>query len=175
MGYFAALEPLVQALHEGDAATRLAASVALGMIGGPRPIEPLTYAVNNDKDKDVRMAAVQSLGKIGGTGSKEVLKRALNDDSPEVCKKALGQLVLLHNISAVEPLLKAFRDGDKEIRWSVAEDLGYIGGRNKKAERIIRVALENVEDDIQEEADHALKIMEEEKEHEALYTEIWEA
>jgi len=40
---------------------------------------------------------------------------------------------------------------------------------------MIRVALENVEDGIREEAAHALGKMEEEKEHEALYTEIWEA
>lgn len=88
--YSATLEPLTQALYKGNAATRLAASVALGMIGGPRPVEPLTYAVKNDKDKNVRMAALQSLGKIGGGRAKKVLKRVLNDDSPEVRSKALG-------------------------------------------------------------------------------------
>lgn len=167
--YSAALKPLKQALHEGDTPTRMAAALALGMIGGPRPVEPLTHAVNNDKDKDVRIAAVQSLGKIGGTRAIDSLKRALNCGSPEVCKKALGQLALLRNISAVEPLLKALRDDNKEVRWSAAEDLGYIGGGNKKAEQIIRASLENTEDDIQREVAHALRIMEEEKEHHVLY------
>ena len=40
---------------------------------------------------------------------------------------------------------------------------------------IIRAALENVEDDIKNEVAHALETMEEEKEREALYAEIWEA
>lgn len=170
-----ALEPLIQALYKGNTATRLAASVALGMIGGPRPVEPLTYAVNNDKDKDVRMAAVQSLGKIGGGRAKKVLRCALSDTSPEVCSKALGALTFLRDTSAVEPLLKALRDEDKEVRQSVAEDMGYIGGGNRKAERMIRTALANIEEDIREEATHALEAMEEEKERETAYTESWEA
>lgn len=66
------------------------------------------------------------------------------------------------------------RDKNKEVRWDAAEDLGYIGGVNKTAERIIRAALENVEDDIREEATHALEIMREEREHEVLYSENWE-
>lgn len=75
----------------------------------------------------------------------------------------------------MEPILQALRDEDKEVRWSAAEDLGYIGGVNKKAERMIRAALANVEDDIREEATHALEAMEEEKKHEILYAEVWEA
>lgn len=78
--YSATLEPLTRALRRGDAPARIAVAVALGMIGGPRPVEPLTHALN-DKNKDVRMAAVQSLGKIGQT---RALKSALNHRSPEV-------------------------------------------------------------------------------------------
>jgi HEAT repeat protein len=63
------------------------------------------------------------------------------------------------------------RDEDKEVRWSAAEDLGFAGGRNKKAERIIRAALKNVEDNIQKEATHALEILEEQKELETMYAE----
>ncbi len=85
-----------------------------------------------------------------------------------------GALSSFRKISAVEPLLRALRDENKEVRWSVVEDLSYLGGENKKAERIIRAALGNVEDDIQKEATHVLEIMEEEKEREALNAEIWE-
>jgi len=173
--YSAALEPLTQALSEGNVQTRLASAVALGTIGGSRPIEPLTYAVNNDKDEDVRIASVQSLGIIGRAKSKEVLRRALNDDSHEVRSKALGALSFLRDTSAVEPLLNSLRDADKEVRWDAAESLGYLGGGNRVAERVIRAALQDAEDGIREEAAHALEKMEEEKEHEALYAEIWEA
>lgn len=53
--------------------------------------------------------------------------------------------------------------------------LGLLRGGNREAERMIRAALENVEDAIQKEATHALEKMDEEKEHEALYAECWEA
>ncbi|MFC1992170.1 hypothetical protein ACFLVC_05585 [Chloroflexota bacterium] len=67
------------------------------------------------------------------------------------------------------------RDEDKEVRWDAAESFGYLGGGNRVAERVIRAALENAEDGIREEVTHALEKMEEEKEHEALYAEIWQA
>ncbi len=123
---------------------------------------------------DVRMAAVQSLGKIGGTGAKEVLKRALSDNSPGVCLKVLGTPSFLCDTSAVEPLFKALRDKNKEVLWSAADDLGYLGGGDRVAERMIRVALENTNDDIQKETTHALEIMREEREHEVLYSECRE-
>ncbi len=59
MVFKAALKSLTKALYKGETATRMAAALALGMIGGPRLVEPLTYAVDNDKDRDVQIAAVQ--------------------------------------------------------------------------------------------------------------------
>ncbi len=167
--------PLSQALREGDDITRMATALALSVIGGPRPIVALSHVFTADKNEDVRMAAVESLGGIGRAEAKAVLKQALNDRSPGVRLKATAALAFLRDVSAVEPLLQALRDEDKEVRWDAAESLGYLGGENKKAERIIRTALENVEDDIREDATHALEILEEEKEREALYAEIWEA
>ena len=75
----------------------------------------------------------------------------------------------------MEPLLETLRDENKEVRWSAAEDLGYLGGGNRKAEQIIRAALENVGDDIWEEAAHVLEILKEEKERETIYSDSWEA
>jgi len=118
---------------------------------------------------------VGALGIIGRAGAIYILKQALNDKSPRIRSKAAGALAFLRDISAVEPLLQTLRDEDKEVQWSAAEDLGYLGGGNKTAERIIRAALDNVEDDIREEATHTLEKMDEEKEHEALYAEIWKA
>ncbi len=99
----------------------------------------------------------------------------MNHGSREVRSKELGALTFLHNTSAAEPLLKALRDDNKEVRLSAAEDLGHIGGWNRTAEKTIRAALENVGDDIREEAAHALEKMEKEREHDILYSEIWEA
>jgi hypothetical protein len=172
--FSAFIEPLVQALREGNEVTRMAAALALGVIGGPRPIEPLTQALT-DKDEDVRVAAVGALGIIGRAGAIDILKQALNDKSPRIRSKAARALAFLRDIGAVEFLLQNLRGEDEEVRWSAAEDLGYLGGGNRKAERMIRAALENVEDDIRKEATHTLEKMEEEKEHEALYAEIWKA
>ena len=55
-------------------------------------------------------------------------------------------------------------------RWDVDKS-----GGNKKDEWIIRAALNNVEDDIKEEATRALETMEEEKENEKRWTEFLEA
>ncbi len=98
----------------------------------------------------------------------------MNDKSKEVLSKAQGMLAFLGKTSTVEHLLRLLRDEDKETRGNGAEDLGYLGGRNKIAERKIREALENVEDGIREDAAHALEILEEEKERERLCSEIWE-
>lgn len=169
------MEPLTQALYEGSETTRLAAASALNMIGGPRSVEPLAYAAKHDTDKDVRIVAVESLGEIGGSEAKRVLKLALKDELPEVRSQAARALSLLRDTSAVDPLLRALRDKDGAVRFYAAEDLGYVGGRNKVAERMIRAALENVEKDIQPEATYALEKMEEEKWLETFDTETSEA
>lgn len=135
----------------------------------------LIQALNNDKDKDVRMAAVGSLGRIGRASAIETLKQTLNDESKEVRFKALRALSFLRNISAVEPLLRALRDEDKGVRLIAAGDLGFLGGGNRVAERMIRTALENVDDSILKEATYALAKMEEEKENEERWAKYLEA
>jgi len=171
-GFF---EVLAWALRESEQATRMASALALGVIGGPRPIEPLGQALNDEKDEDVRLAVVDSLGTIGRTEAIKFLKQALNDESPRIRRKALGALTFLRDISAVEPLLRLLRSENSEVRWSAAEDLGRLGGGNQTAEKIIREELSNVEDNIKKEAVHALETMTEEKGRKALYVEIWEA
>jgi hypothetical protein len=111
---------------------------------------------------------------LGKSRAKEVLKQTLDDKSPRIKRQAAEAPAFLRDISAVEPLLKYMRNEDKEIRRMAANDLGYLGGCSKKAEALIQAALGNVEDDILEEAKHALETIEQEKKREALHAEIWE-
>jgi HEAT repeat protein len=126
------------------------------------------------KNTDVRIAATQSLGKIGTSEAVESLKHAIDDASEEVRWKAIHALAFLGNTSAVEPLLEALRNKVPEVRHGASESLGYLGSYNKTAERMIRKALGKIEGKIREDADHAVKIMDEEKEHHRLYTELIE-
>jgi HEAT repeat protein len=151
----------------------MAVCLALGRIGGPRTVETLILALK-DKNTDIRIAAAQSLGKIGTGEAVESLKHALGDTSKEVRWKAIHALAFLGNISAVEPLLEALRNKDPEVRRGAAESLGYLGSYNKTAERMIRKALSKIDGKIREDADHAVKIMDEEKDHNRLYAELIE-
>jgi HEAT repeat protein len=161
------IEPLKKALREGNEISRIASALALGVIGGATPVEPLAESLGSDISEDVRVAAVESLGQIGRVEAKRVLKKALNDISPRVKQKAIEELAFL-DIGAVKPLLQTLKDEDKGTRWKAAEDLGYLGGGNARAEKIIRNALLNFDGDIKEEDAHILEIMEEEKERVAM-------
>ncbi len=97
----------------------------------------------------------------------------LGDKNTRVRQRAEKELIKIGKPS-VEPLIHTLEDENWRARWSAAEDLGHIGGVNKKAELIIRAALGNAEDNTREDAAHALEIMIEEREHEILYSKNWE-
>jgi HEAT repeat protein len=56
------IEPLIKALIEGNDVCRMSSALALSVIGGKRPIEPLGQAIDNDQNEDVRLAASSPLG-----------------------------------------------------------------------------------------------------------------
>ncbi len=58
-----AVEPLIAALKGENKLVRKAAARALGDIGDPRAVEPLTEA---QTDEDVRASAAKALDKIQG-------------------------------------------------------------------------------------------------------------
>jgi HEAT repeat protein len=67
-----AVDPLIEALAFTSAVTsddqtgrRVSAARALGEIGDPRAIDPLTYRSLNDENERVRTAAAEALEKIG--------------------------------------------------------------------------------------------------------------
>ena len=57
------VEKHIRALGDKDGRVRLRATIALGEIGDPRAVEPLTRALG-DEDEDVRQSAGKALNKI---------------------------------------------------------------------------------------------------------------
>lgn len=129
-----AVEPLIDALKEGDRLMRRTAALALGEIGDERAVETLTDALK-DSDKEARQAGAEALGKIGDSRVVEPLIEALKDKSlDEVAARALGQV---GDERAVEPLVAIlepwtfYRSSEedllKKVRVDAARALGKIG------------------------------------------------
>jgi HEAT repeat protein len=119
IGDAGAVEPLVEALKDGDKNVRAAAVKALGEIGDPRAIEPLV-AVWRASVGALPEAATVALGKIGDPRAVEPLVAALPHPA---AKAALGTI----GAPAVPGLVAALRDGNPRVRRAAAEVLADVG------------------------------------------------
>ncbi|MFZ3169413.1 MAG: HEAT repeat domain-containing protein [Candidatus Methanoperedens sp.] len=145
-----AVEPLIQALNDKDWGGQKEAVLALGKIDDERAVEPLIQALK-DEYKYTRREAAWALGKIGwqpkddverafyliaeerwkelvklGTPAVEPLIQALkykkNENVRIGAASALGEI----GEKAVELLIQALKDGDKNDRKEAAKVLGKI-------------------------------------------------
>jgi HEAT repeat protein len=114
-----AMEPLTAALQDSDGDVRRAATEALVKIGAPA-VGPLTTALKNEKDA-VRHAAAEALEQIGW-----------RPDWSEagaiywIMKREWGKCVEI-GAPAVEPLIAALKNRNKDVRQAATEALGKIG------------------------------------------------
>jgi HEAT repeat protein len=147
-----AVEPLLAALKDKDAAVRRGAAMTLGKIPDPRAVEPLLAALK-DMDGRVRLEAEGALGKIKDPRAVEPLIADLKDENAsvrraarrvlgEIGEPAVGPLVtalkdrgvrseafytlVAIGEPAVELLLTALKDDDGEVREAAAMALQYI-------------------------------------------------
>jgi hypothetical protein len=143
----------IERLRHDDASERVKAAQALGKLGDPRAVEPLTKALG-DNYNAVRLAAAAMLGKLGDGRAAGPLIRALGDNDSDVrcvAAEALGKLgePLWQNLvkgdtgdwqrlgdcgdkRAVEPLIKALGDDDGRVSRAAAEALGRLGDQAAK-------------------------------------------
>ncbi|HEX22321.1 MAG TPA: HEAT repeat domain-containing protein, partial [Chromatiales bacterium] len=76
-----------------------------------------------------RCCACRSLGVLGSRDAVQALVKHLRDDDIDVCIDAAESLGLLDDPTAVAPLIESLHnDSDGEIRVSVVEALGRLGG-----------------------------------------------
>lgn len=113
-------------LNDSNSWVREAAAEALGDIGDPQAITPLTNVLKYDDDNHVRFWAVYALGEIGDLGIVDPLIQALDDSDSQVRSEAVA---VLENISepAFPSLIQVLSDPRSGIRSGAAEAIGEIG------------------------------------------------
>jgi FOG: HEAT repeat len=121
-----AVDPLIDALKNGDEMIRECAAQVLGMIGDPQAVEALVDALN-DEEENVQRRAAEALGRIGGTAV-DPLIMALNDSNSDVRRWAAIVLGGFGDPLAVEPLTYlASKDDNVGVREAATEALKKLG------------------------------------------------
>jgi HEAT repeat protein len=127
-----AIKVLVQALEDSDAWVSAAAARALGRIGDPQAITPLTLLMKQE-NRWVRSAATQALAQIAD--ARAVRAALTTDEAPQ----AFWKLMALKEIdeSTVQQLTTMLDDDDQRIRARAAEVLGQLGNKRVDAGALI--------------------------------------
>ncbi len=140
-----AIEPLVNALGNGNPSVRRNAAWAIGEIRGglgadrSAAVEPLIAALS-DGDSWVRVAAAFSLGEIRPREAKEPLVAALGDaewNVREMAARALGEMKARSGVESLTAML--LRDENERVRRKAAWALGEI--RDPQALDALTIAL----------------------------------
>ncbi|TRO47571.1 hypothetical protein E2P65_04195, partial [Candidatus Bathyarchaeota archaeon] len=116
------LEPLTSALSDGYWRVRAGAAEVMGCVGCDAAAGPLLDHLRDERP-EVCMRVAEALGKIDWTP---------RDDSDRVRFLLLkGSWVELAEMgeAAVEPMMEALGDQDKEVRSTAVRVLGRLGGR----------------------------------------------
>ncbi|MBI4886602.1 MAG: HEAT repeat domain-containing protein [Acidobacteria bacterium] len=86
---------LIRLLGDGEARVRRRAALALGRVGLPDAVEPLTRLLASDEERDVRQMAAFALGLIGDPAARTALVDALADRDPLTQGRAAEALGLI--------------------------------------------------------------------------------
>jgi len=142
LGDARAVVPLITALKNDElSGVRWKAAEALSKIGAPA-VDGLIEALQH-QDDDVRWKAAIALGEIGDPRGVEPLIALLCDKDRFVKSRAAYALGLIGE-AAVDPLIRALREGDGNLRWGAAIALGKI--RDPRAvEHLIRALADKYE------------------------------
>jgi HEAT repeat protein len=150
-----AVEPLAVALEDRKSTIRYAACSALGKVGDVRAVKPLV-AVLKDTDERMLKAASGALVKIGALAVEPLIDalknpgvrseaiRALEDIGWQPEQNEAGAIYWIAKqqwdmcveigTPAVEPLIDALRDRDRDVRKRAAEALDKLGWRPEQNE-----------------------------------------
>jgi beta-lactamase regulating signal transducer with metallopeptidase domain len=122
-------ETLLLMLRMQDADRREHAATALGRLGDPRVVLPLSDVVLNDPVAQVREHAASALGELGDPQAREALTLAMSADSDaRVREHAVTALGQLRDSQAYEAILGVMHGTDVvEVRAHAAYALGLSG------------------------------------------------
>jgi HEAT repeat protein len=135
-----AVPALIEAIRDEDAPVRVAVMEALGRLGDPKAIEPLTGFLVNPVKKERRSkyehheahditAAAMALSALGEAAFESLLA-ALLSESREVRRASVQALGAFRSPRAVAPLVRALDDSRSEVRKAAALALGDRGDRS---------------------------------------------
>ena len=122
-----ALEPLIKALRDDFPSVRLAAAEALGKIGDKRSVQPLLSTFLKDDNYLVRVFSAVAMTKIREPLLKPILIK-LQVESYHVNDITIRSREVKYYSFALEPLSKAFKNGDIPTRIAVTTAMVRIGG-----------------------------------------------
>jgi HEAT repeat protein len=117
---------LALALKNRDPKIQYDAAEALGDLGDSRAVEPLITALKNDEFSGVRWKAAEALSKLGSPAVPALI-RALRHEDDDVRWKAAIALGEIGDPQAVEPLILLLCDEDRFVKSRAALALGSIG------------------------------------------------
>jgi HEAT repeat protein len=119
-----AVDPLINALREGDGNLRWGAAIALGKIRSSRAIDPLIRALA-DKYENVRAESASALAAIGKPALGPLLQ-VLKFSDGTVRLEIVTALGELHDTGAIQPLIQLLDTADEDERKAIADALDEI-------------------------------------------------
>ncbi len=118
---------LLRLLTDSEARVRRRAALAIGRVGLPDGVEPLTGLLASDPEPEVRQMAAFALGLIGDRTARPALTLALKDDEPMVqgrAAEALGNIGERADAGAVAEMVQVHVKAGALAGLS-PDDLGY--------------------------------------------------
>jgi HEAT repeat protein len=120
----AAVEPLLEALHDKEGTVRKFAAGLLGRLGDPRAIEPLGMALY-DMHHEVGKTAAEALARFG-LPALDVLVEASGHPEMWIRIHAVGALSRIRDARITPFLLHMLNDPEREVRKQAVRGLGEM-------------------------------------------------
>ncbi|HYC50563.1 MAG TPA: HEAT repeat domain-containing protein [Gemmatimonadaceae bacterium] len=124
----AAVDALLRALRQGDAAVQQACAVALGRIGDSRALPDLMHLLGGEPE--VAIAAAGALAALGDRGAFERLLSQLGHPHAMVRQAAVSALNSIGHRDTEWAVASRLTDPDPRVRESAARISGYFGFRS---------------------------------------------
>jgi len=142
---------LEESANDEDWQVRHDAAIAMGEYRDKNFIDTLSFLLEDD-ERDVQKKAVEALGKIGRKEKGEKIVSKLEDflDVPELRREVVKAIGQIGTEKALEPLIKVFEDGEKEIREIALQGIGKL--EEEEAEKVLVDALKDESWRIREDA-----------------------